>query len=393
MNRKIVLSINTAWNIHNFRAGLIRALIEHGYEVIALAPRDGYEAKLEAMGCRFIHLAMDNNRANPIKDLTLLRSYYRILRSERPLALCAFTIKPNVYGSLAASALGIPVINNIAGLGATFIHQSLLTRIVRVLYRLSLRNSHRVFFQNRDDRDLFVKAGLARPHLTDCLPGSGMDLTRFQPTPLPNDAEGSFRFLLIARLLKDKGVLEFAEAARITRQNFPRARFQLIGGHDPHNPNAIPAPIVEQWRREGLLEHLGQVEDVRPHVAAAHCVVLPSYREGTPRSLLEAAAMSRPLITTDAVGCREVVDHGVNGLLCKVKDSADLAIAMQEMIRLPLQRRLEMGVAGRKKLEMQFDENIVIGKYLDEIGQVEMRMSSRPRLPHKGSLLPDGDAA
>lgn len=393
MNRKIVISINTAWNIYHFRSGLIRALIEHGYQVIALAPRDGYEARLEAMGCRFIALPMDNHGTNPAKDLALLRGYYRILRAERPLALCSYTIKPNVYGSLAASALGIPVINNIAGLGATFINQSLVTRLVRLLYRLALRQSHRVFFQNRDDRELFIQAGLAPSDRTDCLPGSGMDLARFRPAPLPEEADGAFRFLMIARLLKDKGVLEFAEAARIAKRHFPLARFQLAGSHDAGNPNAIPASTLAQWRDQGLLEQLGQVEDVRPHIAAAHCVVLPSYREGTPRSLLEAAAMARPLIATDAVGCREVVEHGVNGLLCRVRDSADLAAAMQQMMTLPRQRRIDMGAAGRSRLETRFDEKIVIGKYLDAIGQVAAGRSMRPGPLPKRSLQADSDPA
>lgn len=393
MNRKIVIAINTAWNIYNFRAGLVRALLDHDYEVIALAPSDAHEGKLKEMGCRFIPLPMDNNGTSPRKDLVLLHDYYRILRAERPLALCAYTIKPNVYGSLAASSLRIPVINNIAGLGTTFINQTLLTHLVRLLYRLSLRHSHCIFFQNQDDRELFIEAHMALPYLTDCLPGSGMDLVRFQPAPLLDPGDHAFRFLLVARLLKDKGVLEFAEAARDTRRKFPQCRFALVGGHDSQNPNAIPRSALEEWSREGLIRHVDHVDDIRPHIAAAHCVVLPSYREGTPRSLLEAAAMARPLITTDAVGCREVVDHGINGLLCKVRDSADLAEKMQQMVTFSLQRRLEMGAAGRRKLETQFDEKIVIGKYLEKIAEIEAGQASQAATRHKNGLLTDSETA
>lgn len=389
MSRTIVISVNTAWNIYNFRAGLIKAMLDHGYDVVAVAPKDAYVDKLKQMGCRFIALAMDNNGTNPSRDLALLRGYYRILQAERPLALCSYTVKPNVYGSLAASALGIPVINNIAGLGTTFINRTLISHVVRLLYKVSLRRSSRIFFQNQEDRALFIRAGMSPSHLTDCLPGSGMNLDQFQPAMLPDDEHPDFRFLLVARLLKDKGVMEFAEASRRVRREFPYAKFQVLGGYDPANSNAIPKATLQEWSSEGIIEHLGQVDNVRPYIAAAHCVVLPSYREGVPRSLLEGAAMSRPLIAADTVGCREVVDHEINGLLCKVRDSADLAEKMREMICLPLARRLEMGMAGRRKIEAQFDEKIVIKKYMDQIAMIESGKLEKPCVTLKSGLQMD----
>jgi glycosyltransferase involved in cell wall biosynthesis len=365
MQPKLIMSINTAWNIFNFRQGLIAALRDHGYDVVALAPEDGYAHRLERLGCRFVALPMDSNGTNPARDLGLLMRYHAVLRAERPLAYLGYTVKPNIYGSLAAHMLGIPVINNIAGLGATFIKRSAVTHVVRMLYKLALSRSHQVFFQNRDDQALFAAMGIGRPGASVCLPGSGMDLTRYRPAPAAADGQGSrFRFLMIARMLRDKGVEEFAAAARLVRQAYPHAQCSLLGPFDEANPNSVSRERVAQWEAEGILRYLGRTDDVRPFISEADCVVLPSYREGVPRSLLEAAAMARPIITTDAVGCREVVDDGINGLLCAVRDANDLAEKMARMIAMPVEQRLKMARQGRRKVEAQFDEQLVIRRYL-----------------------------
>jgi glycosyltransferase involved in cell wall biosynthesis len=370
MKKKIVISINTAWNIYNFRAGLIKALIAQGYDVIAIAPPDEYSDRLAALGCRFIALPMDRNGSHPGRDLLLLLRYLHLLRAERPLVYLGYTVKPNVFGSMAAHLLRIPVVNNIAGLGATFISQSFLTRIVRGLYRLGLSRSYRIFFQNKDDRAMFTETGLAHPRISECIPGSGINLAHYTPMPQRPLLQRPFRFLLVARMLKDKGVYEFVEAARAVRRQFPNTVFQLLGFIDDANPNAVSAEEIADWEREGLMTYLGKTDDVRPYLAATDCVVLPSYREGVPRSLLEAAAMARPIVTTDAVGCREAVDHQVNGLLCRIKDAGDLAEKMMQMVAFSPAERLTMGLAGRKKIETEFDERIVIQKYLDVINEI-----------------------
>lgn len=367
---KIVISINTAWNIYNFRSGLIKALITKGYQVIALAPNDEYSNRLQAIGCKFVCLPMDNNGTHPGRDLILLVRYWFMLRSEQPSIYLGYTVKPNVYGSLAAHALNIPVINNIAGLGATFINDGFLTKIVRGLYKFALRRSFRVFFQNSDDHQLFTTTNLVRPEIADRLPGSGIDLSRYKGSQSLSLLSRSFIFLLVARMLKNKGIREFIEAARIVRVVHPEIQFQLLGFVDIANPNAISIEDIRAWEDEGLVRYMGKTDDVRPFLAEADCVVLPSYREGVPRSLLEAAAMARPIITTDTVGCRDVVDDGVNGLLCKVKDAGDLAEKMMEMIKLSPEGRLIMGEAGRRKVESEFDEKLVIQKYLDVIGMI-----------------------
>jgi glycosyltransferase involved in cell wall biosynthesis len=368
---KILISVNTAWNLVNFRSGLIGALVAQGHEVIAAAPDDVYAPRLAAMGCRFVPLPMHNGGTHPGRDALLLWRYLRLLARERPDVYLGYTVKPNVYGSLAARWLRVPVINNIAGLGAVFIKDGWLVRLVRWLYRVALARSARVFFQNRDDRQLFVAGGLVRSGVTELLPGSGIDLTKFAVAPLATaNTAGKFRFLLIARMLLDKGVAEYVEAARLLRQHYPQLECCLLGFVDVQNPAAVSRAQMDAWVSQGYVKYLGVSDDVRPEIAAADCIVLPSYREGTPRTLLEAAAMGRPIITTDAVGCREVVDDGQNGYLCKVRDAADLAEKMERMLNLTLEQRQQMGDCGRLKMEREFDEKIVIKKYLDAIGDL-----------------------
>jgi glycosyltransferase involved in cell wall biosynthesis len=373
MNRKIVISVNTAWNVCNFRAGLVRALVRHGYDVLVLAGNDAHSPALTDLGCHFKRLPMDDHGTSPSRDLALLVKYWRVMQSVRPLAYLGFTIKPNVYGSIAAGGLAIPVINNIAGLGTTFLHGTVLTRVVKQLYSLSLRRSSRIFFQNSDDRKLFVDAKLANEDVTEVLPGSGVDLHRFQPLPVAALDQRCFRFLLVARMLKDKGVEEYAAAARIVHRYLPTVQFQLLGGIDAKNPNGIPAWRIREWEAEGLVRYLDRTDDVRPYLADADCVVLPSYREGVPHSLLEAAAMARPIIASDVAGCKDIVDDNCNGFLCRARNAADLADKMIRMLRLPPEERVRMGAMGRAKVVREFDEDIVIRRYLAAIRQIEER--------------------
>ncbi|WP_198032254.1 MULTISPECIES: glycosyltransferase family 4 protein [unclassified Mesorhizobium] len=368
---KIIISINTSWNVVNFRKGLIEGLRSHGYDIVIAAPRDEYSSLISAMGCRYVELEMDNSGMSPLRDMALLWRFWLLLRHERPLAFVGFTIKPNVFGSIAANLNGVPVINNISGLGTAFVRGGLLLRIAKALYRVALARSKMVFFQNDDDRTLFVIGNLVRKEQTGLLPGSGIDLVRFTPSSEARTGPGAIVFLLVARLLWDKGVGEFIEAARLVRQKMPGVRFQLLGFLDVENRTAVSRQQVEQWVSEGLIEYLGTTDDVRPFLRAADCVVLPSYREGTPRSLLEAAAMGKPLITTDVPGCREVVDHAVNGFLCKVKDHDDLASKMIEFAMMDDASRGRMGVEGRNKVERQFSETIVIAKYMQQIEELD----------------------
>lgn len=364
----IALSSNTAWSLYNFRGGLIRALLARGERVVILAPPDKFSARLAGLGCEVVDLSMDSDGTNPVRDAALVLAYRRFYRHLRPAVALHYTIKPVIYGGLAARMAGVPCVSTITGLGTAFIRDDWLTRLVRGLFRISQRQVAYVFFQNQDDLALFQAYGLAPPDRVERLPGSGVDLSRFQAQPLPVGRE--VRFLLIARLLWDKGVGEFVEAVRRVRALHPHACFQLLGPIGVANRTAIPRRRVDAWVAEGVVEYLGENDDVRPFIAQAHCVVLPSYREGTPRSLLEAAAMGRPLITADSVGCREVVEDGVNGYLCRVRDAEDLAQKFERFLALDPELWRAMGQAGRAKVEREFDERLVIARYLKVIDGV-----------------------
>jgi glycosyltransferase involved in cell wall biosynthesis len=364
-----MISLNTAWNLVNFRSGLIRALVSHGYEVIAVAPFDEYAPQLTALECRFVSLPIDNKGTHPGRDLLLLWRFVRLMRKNQPDIFLGYTVKPNVYGSLAAHVCGVPVINNVAGLGTVFIKGGWLNWLVRALYRMALARSCKVFFQNEEDLQLFVSGGLVDGSVSDLLPGSGIDLKKFAPAPLPGGSV--IRFLLIGRMLWDKGVGEYVEAARLLKSRGLNAEVCLLGFLDAQNPTSISKLQMDEWVAEGVVRYMGVSDNVREEIAQADCIVLPSfYREGTPRTLLEAAAMARPIITTDSVGCRDVVDDGVNGFLCRPKDASDLADKMTRMIAMPNAEREAMGLRGRKKVERKFDEKIVIDKYLSAIEAV-----------------------
>lgn len=361
----IIVTANLSWNLWNFRRSLLSALLADGHRVTALAPPDDTSAELMAMGCRFIPLPMDSKGLSPVRDLALLARFTRVFRRERPDAVLGYTVKNNVYGALAARAVGIPFLPNVSGLGTAFLGRSWLQILVKRLYRAAFARVPVVFFQNEDDRELFTRERLVARERTQVLPGSGIDLAQFRPAPMPPGPR--VRFLLIARMLRDKGVGEFVDAARMVARDFPAAEFQLLGPAGAENRTAIDQRVIDGWVREGVVEHLGAAEDVRPYIAAADCVVLPSYREGAPRTLIEAAAMARPVIATRVPGCTAVVDDGMTGLLCAVRDAEDLARQMRAVIEMGPEARSEMGAAGRAKMEREYDERFVIAAYRERL--------------------------
>ena len=370
----IVLAANSAWNIVNFRGGLVRALKEAGYEPLVVAPADpACEERMGRLGVEQVPLELDRSGMSPVADARLFFAYRRLLLKFRPLAFLGFTSKPNIYGSLAARTVGVPAIANISGLGTAFLGRGGLMKFVTSLYRLALRRTDVVFFHNRDDLELFLELKLVSADQAGLLPGSGIDLQQFESQPLPR---GGPIFLLVARLLGDKGVREFAAAARIVRQEHRNARFQLLGPIDDGNRTAITWAELDGWVASGAVEYLGVADDVRPFIGKATAIVLPSYREGLPRSLLEGAAMARPLVTTDVPGCREVVEDGVNGYLCAVRSATALAEAMDKLCRLTVAERRSMGLAGRAMVARRFDEKLVVGAYLERLRQLEP--SARP---------------
>lgn len=368
MKKKILITTNTSWNLVNFRTNLIQRIICDGFEVVAVSPQDAYVARLEALGCRHIPLSMDNKGTNPLNELLLFWSYLRLLDTEKPDLCLFFTVKPNVYGSLAASLLRIKYINNVSGLGSVFIKGGWLKILLILLYKLAFNKSSNVFFQNKDDQGLFLNYKLVSKEQAAILPGSGIDLNHFKSNnSIKKPTNKPFRFLLIARMLKDKGIFEYVHAAQAIIKADLKAEFCLLGFLDVQNPAAISKDQMQKWENSGFIKYLGTTDDVRDFIDSADCIVLPSYREGTPRSLLEAAAMSKPIITTDSIGCKEVVEHGTNGLICKVKNEFDLELKMKEMLLLSDEQRESMGKKGRLKMEKEYDDQIVIKKYLSAI--------------------------
>jgi glycosyltransferase involved in cell wall biosynthesis len=349
--------------VYNFRRGLIAALQAQGCEVLVVAPADGHERALVAAGCRFEHLPLEARGKNPLSDVRTLCRLIRIYRRHRIDAAFHFTIKPNIYGSLACRLLGIESVPTVTGMGNVFTREGLSVKAVRLLYRLAFSAVRSVFFQNDDDRAYFLGRGLVRKEQAELLPGSGVDTGYFAPSAT-GEARPGFVFLLVARLLWDKGVAEYVEAARRVRAEHPGVEFHIVG-FVLQDDGAVPMEYLRAREDEGVIRYLGASDQVREHLGRADCVVLPSYyREGVPRVLLEAASMAKPVLTTDWIGCREAVDPGQTGILCRPRDVADLTAAMRAMLSLGAEERREMGERGRRKMIEEFDEKLVLGRYL-----------------------------
>ena len=347
----------------------LRELIAQGHEVHTVAPVDEFTKYLSEAG--FIHhqVKMDSRGANPIKDSALILELFLIYKKIRPDIVLHYTIKPNVYGTLAASLLKIPVINNVCGLGTVFLKRNLVSAIAILLYRTSFRFAQKVFFQNPDDLKLFIQKKLVSKNAAELVPGSGIDLKKFQPVEFKRNEK--FTFLLISRLITDKGVLEYIEAVKKLKGMGFNAHFQILGAKDPEHKRGIKTHVIDQWVRDNTVEYLGTTHDVRDHIHRADCIVLPSYREGTPRTLLEAASSSKPIIATDVPGCNHVVVDHYNGLLCKLKDANDLASKMQQIAGFDDEVLKQFGRNGRRKMEAEYDESFVIKKYLRTLEQVK----------------------
>lgn len=360
----VFLTSNTSWYLYNFRRSTIHALREQGYRVVCLSPPDDFSQRLVTeLAAEHIALPLDGKSTGAVKELRSLWFVWQVLRQYRPGFVFNFTVKMNIYCGLACALQKIPFANNISGLGTAFIHDSWLLRRVRQLYGLVNRQARTLFFQNEEDLAVFRDQGLLGDTPFVLLPGSGVDLQRYQALPLPDS--GSFTFIMIARLLGDKGVREYAEACRLLHAQALNVRCLLVGPLGVSNRTAITADEVNRWQTEGGLEYLGAVDDVRPLIAQAHVLVLPSYREGMPRTVLEAAAMGRPAIVTDVPGCRQAIEPEVTGWLCEVRNPASLAQQMQRVLHMDGEKLQDAGRAARTRMENRFNEKVVVQAYLD----------------------------
>lgn len=370
MGKIVAIGYNTCRYAYRFRGGLIKQLVAEGNEVYVLAPEDAYSRDIELLGARVIDVPITNS-VSPFANLNVFLRFCATFRRLGPDVYLGFTIKPNTLGGVAAFINGIPYIASIAGLGRSFSDNTFVMKIAELLYRISLRPAKYVLMQNDEDRAEFVLKGLVRQEQVIRIPGSGVDVDFYQLRPKMPDPSGEFYFLFLSRLLWSKGVREYVEASGIIKSKFPRVRCLVMGHLEEEGPkDSLCRRDLEELSRDGVVEVLNGVDDVRDVIAKSDCVVLPSYyREGVPRVLLESAAMGRPIITTDSVGCREAVVPDITGVLVPPRDHLALAAAMEGMVLRTQVERDAMGRAGRAYVEEKYREQHVIDTYVRCIEQ------------------------
>ena len=363
MAKKLTIGIvaNTAFNIYNFRSSLIQALIETGCRVIAIAPADDYVTLLKEKNIEFIELKKLNRKgANPWNDFKLLMELKNIYKENKIDVALQFTIKPNIYGTLAAKLVGTKAICTVTGLGYTFLNKNWKSKIAHHLYKIAFSYADVVLFQNADDLNTFIENKLVAKSKTQIVPGSGIDIEKFSPAfCVENTSDNKLHFLMIARLLKDKGIHEYIEAAKNTLQSHANIVFHLLGDIDNDNPTAIKKSALDSWIKEDIIQYHGYAKDTRPYICKADCVVLPSYREGMPRVILEAMAMAKPCITTNAPGCKDAVVENETGLICEVANADSLSKTIEKFILLDKTYKVQLGINARKRAEYYYSTSAV----------------------------------
>ncbi|MBA6364734.1 glycosyltransferase family 4 protein [Colwellia sp. BRX8-4] len=364
----IVFSANTSWYLYNFRRSTIQTFIDLGYKVVCFSPADDYSEKIKELGCIWQPLFMNNKSTNPLKDFMIVLQFIRLFSKYRPAYCFNFTVKNNIYGTWAAKLLRVKAINNVSGLGTAFIHNNMTSKIVKFLYKTSQPFASTVFCQNPDDYDTLLQHNLVPQDKLILLPGSGVDIDMFNPS-LRKEKTEKFKFLFAGRILKDKGIIELIEAFNcISQRDFP-CSLTLCGFASSDNISAIGEDKILEWERNSNIKWIGSSDDMPNVYALADCVVLPSYREGMPRSLLEAGAMGLPSITTDVPGCRNIIKNQYNGYICRVKDVTDLYNSMLTILKLTDDELLQLSVNSRKHVEQYYNESIVINEAVSAVNK------------------------
>lgn len=367
---RIVFSSNVSWSVFNFRMDLLKTIRDNGYEVCVIASKDEYSQRLINEGFEFRELDVNNNSTNPLKDLLLIFNYYQIYKELKPDIILHNAIKPNIYGTIAAGLLKIPTINNISGLGTLFIKKSFSTRIAKFLYWVSQKYAKVVFFQNPHDLSLFVEKGLVSKDKAELIPGSGVDTNRFSPQNFPENSSNRFQFLFVGRLLIDKGIMEYIEAAKELKTKYDNIDFNVLGPFYENNSSTITREMLDIWTNNKVINYLGTTDEVEKEFAKVDCVVLPSYREGLSKVLIEASSMGLPIVTTNVPGCKDVVIHEQTGFLCNPKDAKDLAKQMERLFLLEKTERIVFGKNARERAISIFAIDIIIRRYIDTIQNV-----------------------
>lgn len=363
---RILILANDGGGLYSFRKELLESIIKDGHRVHVSFPNGNYVSKISNLGCKYIECSyLERHGKNPLKDLALLFHYLKVLDNVKPDIVLSYTIKPNIYGGMACRLKRIPYITNITGLGNSIQNGGILQKLALVLYKCGIRSALKVFFQNTANKDFMAKHGIVKN--TETLPGSGVNLEQHCFEEYPED-DRKIIFTTIGRIMRDKGINEILSAAEIIRKKYPFVHFRLIGGFDEAYQD-----IVERAVRDEIIEYIQEQTDIHPFIKESHAIVHASYHEGMSNVLLESAATGRPVIATNIPGCQETYEEGVSGIGFLPRNTKDLVRALEEFINLPYEKKTEMGIAGRRKMEREFDRQIVIKRYLEEINKIKGR--------------------
>lgn len=360
MKKKVLILVNHNVVIYNFRKELVERLVSDGYEVYLSCPQGNRIEELVSMGCNYIETNVERRGTNPLTDIKLIRHYKKIMREIKPDIVLSYTIKPNIYGGIAARSLNIPQLANITGLGTSIENGGISSKLVLLMYRFGLKKTSCVFFQNSSNMECFIKQRIVNKNYV-LLPGSGVNLTMHCFENYPDESDETV-FLTVGRIMKDKGTDELLQAARVIKNRHKNVKFRLIGFYDDDYKEKIDKAV-----EDNIVEYYGNQNDVHPFNRDSHAALFPSYHEGIANVLLEAAATGRPVVATDVPGCIETYDPYISGIPFKARNSDDMVRAIEEFLALPYEKRKKMGIAGRKKVEKQFDRQIVVNKYIEAI--------------------------
>ena len=367
LDNRVLVIANSGFAIMNFRKNLLKKLVLFGFQVHVLTPKDEYTIEIAKLGVKHHEMNFSSTNTKIFKEIFLLAKVLRFLLILKPDLVLSFTIKPNLYGAICSRLLGLKIIPNVTGLGAGFQSKGFLRFIIERSISVAFKNCRTIFFQNPENLSYFVSEGLIKNYQAKLLPGSGVDLKHFNFKEMPDDGKGII-FILISRLIWDKGIKEYCEAAKLISKKYKNATFNLLGGLSEPTSGRLKKSDLDDIQKNFPINYLGSVMDVRPYLKSAHCVVLPSYyNEGTPRVLLEAGATGRVVITTDTPGCRDTVINKKTGFLCKSKDSQDLALNFEKFINLSSSKKRLMGYKSRKYIEERFSEDCVISAYTNVV--------------------------
>lgn len=361
--KKILFCVNHDLVIYNFRKELVETCLKEGYKVIIASPYGPRIDDLVAMGCDYVPMNINRHGTNPIEELKLLYHYVKLIKKVQPNVVLTYTIKPNIYASIAAQSLNIPVIANITGLGTAVENKGFMQKLSVLLYRFAFAKIHTVFFQNQDNQSFFEQHNIALgKHIL--IPGSGVNLHDFKVLPYPN--EEVISFLFISRIMKEKGIDHYLEAAKIIKEKYPHTQFHILGFCEQDYEETLMS-----YQQANVITYHGMQKDIQPFLEKSHCTIHPSYYpEGISNVLLESSACGRPIITTNRSGCKEVVDEGKNGYLVNIKDTTSLVKAIESFISLSHEEKKTMGLNGRSKVEKEFDRNSVVQAYMERINQI-----------------------